>query len=59
MVKKYNPYKATVDSIAEMCNKYENAMRNEEDARDFLHNVKVKCKDAQEYDGIIDKQNYI
>lgn len=47
---KYNPYKATVESIAKMCDKYEYCIQNESDARDFILNVKVKCKDAVEYD---------
>lgn len=46
----YNPYKAVVESIAEMCDKYESKMWDREAARDFLNNVKVKCKEANEYD---------
>ena len=33
-----------------MCNKYENLMWDEREARDFLVSIKVKCKDAAEYD---------
>ena len=43
----YNPYKATVESIAEMCEKYKLPTSN---LSDFLDNVKVKCKEAKEYD---------
>ena len=46
----YNPYKETVKSIANMCDKYATKMNNEEDANDFLQNVKVKCKDAIEFE---------
>ena len=44
----YNPYKAVVESIAEMCKHYDKASHS--GLRDFYDNVKVKCKDAQEYD---------
>lgn len=46
----YNPYKATVESIAKMCDKYERCIQDDAEARDFLANVRVKCKDAAEYD---------
>ena len=46
----YNPYKAVVESIAKMCNKYKNRMSDEEEAKDFLTNVAVKCREAAEYD---------
>ena len=46
----YNPYKAVVESIAKMCNKYKNRMSDEEEAKDFLANVVVKCREAAEYD---------
>ena len=42
----YNPYKATVESIATMVEKYANT----DDLKDFYDNIKVKCKDAVEYD---------
>ena len=45
----YNPYKETVESIAEMCKKYTSPTSN---LSDFLDNVKVKCKDAKEYDSL-------
>ena len=44
----YNPYKATVESIAEMCKHYDVASHSS--LRDFYDNVKVKCKEAIEYD---------
>ncbi len=53
----YNPYKETVKSIANMCDKYANKMNNEEDANDFLQNVKVKCKDAIEFEKQGEKNN--
>ncbi len=46
----YNPYKAVVESIVEMCKHYDKA--NHSGLRDFYDNVKVKCKDAIEYDTI-------
>ncbi len=42
----YNPYKATVESIASMCDRYSTS----DDLKDFYNNIKVKCKDAVEYD---------
>lgn len=48
----YNPYKVTVESIAAMVEKYVNG-----DLIDFYDNVKVKCKDAMEYNKIwLEKQ---
>jgi hypothetical protein len=44
----YNPYKATIESIAEMCKHYDIASHS--GLRDFYGNVKVKCKEAIEYD---------
>lgn len=46
----YNPYKAVVESIAEMCKHYDKASHS--GLRDFYDNVKVKCKDAKEYNSI-------
>lgn len=43
----YNPYKATVESISAMVKKYASSGS---DLKDFYDNVKVKCKDAAEYD---------
>ena len=47
----YNPYKVTVESITIMVEKYANG-----DLKDFYDNVKVKCKDAVEYDKTFEKQ---
>lgn len=44
----YNPFKATVEAIMEMCEKY--AAFKDERANDFLNNIRVKCKDAFEYE---------
>lgn len=46
----YNPYKAVVESIAEMCKHYDKASHI--GLIDFYDNVKVKCKDAKEYDSL-------
>ena len=43
----YNPYKAVVESISKMVEKYAPSFSN---LQDFYDNVKVKCKDAIEYD---------
>lgn len=43
----YNPYKATVESIVAMVEKYAPFDAN---LQDFYDNVKIKCKDAVEYD---------
>ena len=46
----YNPYKVTVKSILEMCARYDNTLTF--DKYDFLDNIRVKCKDAIEYDNL-------
>lgn len=46
----YNPYEAAVKSIAKMCKRYDRM--DLDSLQDFYDNVKVKCKDAQEYDYI-------
>lgn len=46
----YNPYKATVESIAKMCDRYENVMWDETEAKYFLCEVSAKCHEAVEYD---------
>lgn len=46
----YNPYKEVVSSIAEMCDKYKSF--SDDRANDFVNNVKVKCKDAKEYESL-------
>lgn len=45
-VSDYNPYEATVKSIIAMTERYANG----NDLRDFYDNVKVKCKEAVDYD---------
>lgn len=47
----YNPYKAAIESIAEICEKYGSFSGDTglSRANDFLDNVRVKCKDATEY----------
>ena len=49
-----NPYKAVVESIAEMCKHYDKAT----DLQDFYDNVKVKCKDAKEYDSLFPQSQW-
>ena len=48
----YNPYKVAVESILKMAEKYEPYCKFNIDSNlsDFLNEVKVKCKDAMEYD---------
>lgn len=46
----YNPYKTVVESIAKMCKHYDNM--DVGSLQDFYDNVKVKCKDAKEYDSL-------
>lgn len=57
----YNPYKATVESIAEMAEKYEPYCWTDIDSKlsDFLNNVKVKCKDAMEYDKAFPQEEFV
>ena len=50
----YNPYKEIVESIAEMCKHYD----KETDLQDFYDNVKVKCKDAKEYDSLFPQNRW-
>ena len=54
MEKNYSPYKVTVEAILEMCEKYGSFESISEDERvranDFLNNIRVKCKDAIEYE---------
>ena len=45
----YDPYKATVESIADMVERYSDVGS---DLQDFYDNVKVQCKDAVEYERI-------
>ena len=51
----YNPYKEVVESIAEMCEKYAAWDSN---LQDFYDNVKVKCKDAKEYDAMFPQKQW-
>ena len=53
----YNPYKAAVESILKMAEKYEPYFCS--NLSDFLNNVKVKCKDAIEYDKLFPKEEFI
>lgn len=50
----YDPFRAAVESILEMCEKYGSFESISEDERvranDFLNNIRVKCKDAIEYE---------
>lgn len=50
----YNPYKAVVESIAEMCKHYDKVT----DLQDFYDNVVVKCKDAKEYDSLFPQNTW-
>lgn len=43
----YNPYKETVNAILNMFEKYDWLTTDKED---FINNIKVKCKDAVEYE---------
>lgn len=52
----YNPYKEVVVSIAEMCKHYDKASHS--GLRDFYDNVKVKCKDATEYDHLFPQNHW-
>ena len=49
----YNPYKATVESIADMVERYSDT---DSDLKDFYDNVKVKCREAVEYDNTWNKK---
>lgn len=44
----YNPYKATVESIADMVERY-SELQSIEELKDFYNNVRVKCQDAFDY----------
>lgn len=46
----YNPYEAAVKSIAKMCKRYDRM--DLDSLQDFYDNVKVKCKDAVDYDSL-------
>lgn len=44
----YNSYKATVESIADMVERY-SELQSIEELKDFYNNVRVKCQDAFDY----------
>lgn len=46
---KYDPYKATVESISDMVKRY-TELQSLEELKDFYDNVNVKCREAVEYD---------
>lgn len=52
----YNPYKEVIESIAEMCKHYDKASHS--GLRDFYDNVKVKCKDAKEFDSLFPQNTW-
>lgn len=52
----YNPYKAVVESISEMCVHYDKA--DHSSLEDFYDNVKVKCKDAKEYESLFPQEQW-
>ena len=43
----YDPYKVTVESILDMFSRFDPATT---DKQDFIDNIRVKCKEAVEYD---------
>ena len=55
-IERYNPFKASIESIADMCYRY--GEFGDDRANDFANNIKVKCKDAMEYDSIY-KEDHI
>ena len=55
-VEYYNPYKAVVESIAEMCVHYDKA--DHSSLEDFYDNVRVKCKDAKEYESLFPQEQW-
>lgn len=55
-VEYYDPYKAVVESIAEMCVRYDKASHGS--LEDFYDNVRVKCKDAKEYDSLFSLEQW-
>lgn len=55
-IERYNPFKASIESIADMCDRY--GRFGDDRANDFANNIKVKCKDAMEYNSIY-KEDHI
>ena len=51
----YDPYKATVESIADMVERY-SELQSLEELKHFYNNVKVKCREAVEYDNTWNKK---
>ena len=52
-------YQQVVKGLRDMCDRYEqNGMFTDERARDFLGNVRVKCKDAIECAAILDEPSW-
>lgn len=51
----YDPYKATVESIADMVERY-SELQSLEELKHFYNNVKVKCREAIEYDSTWNKK---
>lgn len=45
----YDPYKSTVESLADMVERY-SELQTLEELKHFYNNVKVKCREAVEYD---------
>lgn len=52
----YNPYKEIVESISEMCKHYVKA--SPRGLQDFYDNVRIKCKDAKEYDSLFPQSTW-
>lgn len=55
-IEPYNPYKAAVESIDKMVDKYAPVTSN---LQDFYDNVKVKCKEAMEYDKMFPQEEFV
>ena len=52
----YDPYKATVESIADMVERY-SELQSIEELKDFYNNVRVECQDAFDYGRVCEKQD--
>ena len=51
----YDPYKSTVESLADMVERY-SKLQTLEELKHFYNNVKVKCREAIEYDNTWNKK---
>lgn len=51
----YDPYKSTVESLADMVERY-SELQSLEELKHFYNNVKVKCREAIEYDNAWNKK---